>query len=216
MDITYFGHSSFKLRGKKVTVVTDPFDPAGVGLKFPKNIEADLVTVSHGHPDHNSTDQIGGSPFIVHGSGEYEVLGVGIIGIPSFHDDKQGKERGRNTIYNMDIDGVHIVHLGDLGEMLTDKEIEQLGSVHILLIPVGGVYTISAKQASELIAEIEPAIVIPMHYGREDLNQKVFSELSPLSAFLKLMGAEAAVPQSKFVITKDKIPEQMQVVVLES
>jgi len=216
MDITYLGHSSFKLRGKKVTVVTDPFDPTLVGLKFPKNLEADIVTVSHAHPDHNNVKQVAGTPFVIDGPGEYEVMGVGMIGIPSFHDDKQGKERGRNTIYNIEIDGIHIVHCGDLGEMLTDKEIEQLGVVDVLLIPVGGTYTITAKQASELIAEIEPSIVIPMHYGRDDLDQKTFSELAPLPTFLKIMAKEDAVAQPKLVITKDKIPDTMQVVVLES
>jgi L-ascorbate metabolism protein UlaG (beta-lactamase superfamily) len=216
MDITYLGHSSFKIKGKKVTVVCDPFDSSLVGLKFPKNVEAGIVTVSHEHADHNAVSQISGSPFVVHGAGEYEINGVGIIGIPSFHDEAKGEKRGINTIYNIEVDGIHIVHLGDIGEMLSDKEIEQLGTVNILMIPVGGAFTITAKQASELIPEIEPSIVLPMHYGRESLNQKEFSELTPLSAFLKLMGQEAVVPVPKLSVTKDKLPEQMQVVALES
>src|SRR5437764_763688 len=109
MDITYLGHSSFKFKGKKTTVVTDPFDPTMVGLKFPK-VEADIVTVSHGHPDHNATSLVGGSPFIVSGPGEYEIMGVSIIGVDSFHDGVKGKERGRNTIYNIEVEGIHIVH----------------------------------------------------------------------------------------------------------
>lgn len=214
MDITYLGHSSFKLRGKKVTVVTDPFDTKTVGLKFPK-VEADIITVSHHHDDHNAVGEVGGSPFVVDGPGEYEIKSVGVVGVPSFHDSEKGAVRGRNTMYNIEVDGVHIVHLGDLGEMLTDKEIEQLGKADVLCIPVGGHYTISAKQASELIQEIEPSIVIPMHYGRDALNQKLFSELTPLSAFLKIIGQETLAPQPKLVLTKDKVPEQMQVVVLE-
>jgi L-ascorbate metabolism protein UlaG (beta-lactamase superfamily) len=126
-----------------------------------------------------------------------------------------GKARGTNTIFTFEIDGVHIVHLGDLGEMLTDKEIDQLGTVDILFVPVGGTYTITAKQASELIPEIEPSVVIPMHYGRPDLDQKTFGELTPVETFTKLMGLESVVPQPKLSITKDKIPEQMQIVVLE-
>jgi L-ascorbate metabolism protein UlaG (beta-lactamase superfamily) len=216
MEITYLGHSSFKIKGKKTSVVTDPFDSALVGLKFPKNVEANIVTVSHDHKDHNAADQIGGSPFIIRGPGEYEVQGISIIGVPSYHDDQKGKERGKNTIYSIEVDGVHICHVGDLGEMLTDKEVEALGTVNILLIPVGGTFTISAKQAAELIAEIEPSIVIPMHYGREELNQKEFADLDPVSVFTKLMGAETVVPQPKLSITKDKLPEQMQVVVLEN
>lgn len=216
MDLFYLGHSSFKIKGKKSTVVCDPFDSAMVGLKFPKNIEANVITVSHEHKDHNAVEQIGGTPFIVRGPGEYEAQGVSVIGLPSFHDDQKGKERGRNTIYSIELDGIHICHLGDLGEMLTDKEIEELGTVDILLIPVGGVYTITGKQASELIAEIEPSIVIPMHYGRDDLNQKGFAELTTLPAFLKLMGAEGTAVQPKLTITRDKLPETMQMVVLES
>jgi L-ascorbate metabolism protein UlaG (beta-lactamase superfamily) len=214
MDIVYFGHSSFKLRGKKTTVVTDPFDPNTVGMKFPKT-EADIVTISHHHDDHNALGQIGGSPFVVDGPGEYEIQGVEIIGIASFHDSEQGKKRGANTIFNIQIDGIHVVHLGDLGALLTEKEIEQMGTADILLIPVGGVYTITAKQATQLISEIEPAIVIPMHYGRAELNQKIFGDLLPLSSFLALIGQEGVTPQSKLTITKDKIPEQMQVIVLE-
>lgn len=214
MDITYLGHSSFKIRGKKATIVTDPFQSKSVGLKFPKT-DADIVTVSHQHDDHNAVSEVGGSPFIVEGPGEYEVKGIGIIGIPSFHDAEKGTIRGKNTIFNLEVDGVQIVHLGDIGEMLTDKEIEQLGNVGILLVPVGGHYTITEKQASELIQEIEPSIVIPMHYGRPELNQDSFGELSPVSSFLKVMGQESISPQAKLTITKDKIPEQMQVIVLE-
>ena len=142
--------------------------------------------------------------------------GLWIICVHSNHDSVKGKERGKNTMYNIEVDGVHVVHLGDLGEMLSDKDIEQLGSVDILMIPVGGIYTITAKQASELIPEIEPKYVIPMHYGREDLNPSGFSELTPLPTFLKLLGQEAVVPQPKLATTKDKLPDQMQVVVLES
>lgn len=216
MEITYLGHSSFKLKGKKTTVITDPFLPASVGLKFPK-AEADIVTVSHAHEDHSATDQVSGSPFIISGPGEYEVLGVSIIGIPSYHDANQGKERGKNTIFTIEIDGIHIVHLGDIGSMLTDKEIEQIGNVNILLIPVGGVYTITAKQASELVPEMDPNIVIPMHYGRPELKPDVYSGLETSDAFLKILGGtEGTVKQPKLVITKDKLPEQLQVIVLES
>jgi len=214
MEITYLGHSSFKIKGKKTTLITDPFDSTATGLKFPKS-EAGIVTVSHDHPDHNATSQVGGNPFIVNGPGEYEVQGVGIIGIPSFHDGEHGKLRGKNTIFHIEVDGVHILHLGDLGEMITDKEIEEAGKVDILFIPVGGHYTITAKEAVSIIKELEPLVVIPMHYNRSGLDQKVYGELTPISTFLQLMGKEDAVPVSKFSITKDKLPEQMELVVLE-
>lgn len=215
MEITYLGHSSFKIKGKKTSVVTDPFYPAKVGLKFPK-VEADIVTVSHGHDDHNATDQVSGMPFIIDSPGEYEVKGVSIIGVPSYHDSEKGAKRGKNTIYSIEVDGVHITHLGDLGEMLTDKETEQIGDIDILFIPVGGVYTISAKQAAELITEIEPKIVIPMHFNRPELKKDVFSELTDLETFLKLMGGSQPTKQAKLVTTKDKLPDQMQVIVLEN
>lgn len=215
MDITYFGHSSFRLRGKSADVVTDPYDSSMVGLKFPKNISADIVTVSHEHPDHNAISAVEGSPFIISGSGEYEVKGVAIVGIPSFHDDEKGKARGKNTIYRFEIDGMNIVHLGDLGHLLTAEDVDGLDGVDILLVPVGGFYTIDASTATKVISEIEPSIVIPMHYGRPELIQKSFGELTPLSVFLKEMGKTETTPVLKLSITKDKLPEEMQVVVLQ-
>lgn len=214
MEIAYLGHSSFKLKGKKTTVVTDPFDPKSVGLKFAK-IDADIVTVSHQHQDHNAVNLVTNAPFVVHGPGEYEIKGVSIIGVPSYHDNEKGELRGTNTMYSIEIDGIHIVHLGDLGHKLTEKEVETLGAVDILLVPVGGVYTITAKQAAELIPDIDPSIVIPMHYGRPELDQKVYGELTDLQTFLKAVGAEAVAPQSKVSITKDKLPDALQIIVLE-
>jgi L-ascorbate metabolism protein UlaG (beta-lactamase superfamily) len=214
MDITSLGHASFRIRGKAATVITDPYDSSAVGLKFPKHVEANVVTVSHGHADHNSVEQIEGSPYVIEGPGEYEVKGVGVVGISTFHDDAKGQERGRNTMYRLEIDGVAIVHLGDLGHTLSSAEVDQLGSVDILMVPVGGVYSLDPAGAVAVVNEIDPSIVIPMHYGRPELDQKQFGGLSPLSAFLKEIGKEAA-PQAKLSTTKDKLPAEMQVVVLE-
>jgi L-ascorbate metabolism protein UlaG (beta-lactamase superfamily) len=214
MDITSLGHSSFRIRGKAATVVTDPYDPLSTGLKFPKNVEADVVTISHGHDDHNSVSQIMGAPFVIQGPGEYEVKGVGVVGVSTYHDNEKGASRGRNAIYRIEIDGVAIVHLGDLGHTLTTAEVDELGGVDILMVPVGGVYSLDAAQAVAVVNEIDPSIVIPMHYGRSELDQKIFGQLQPVSAFLKEIGKEA-VPQAKLSITKDKLPDQMQVVVLE-
>jgi len=214
MEITYLGHASFKLRGKNATVVCDPFDSSAVGLKFPKHVAADVVTVSHDHPDHNAVGEIEGSPFVVRGPGEYEVKGVGVVGLNSFHDDEKGAKRGKNTIYRIEIDGVAVVHLGDLGHALTTKEVDDLDGVSVLLVPVGGVYTIDPAAAVTLVNEIEPSIVIPMHYGRPELDKKTFDGLSPVDAFLKEIGKEAT-PQAKLALTKDKLPAEMQVVILE-
>ena len=215
MDITYLGHSSFRIRGKQTTVVTDPFDSAMVGFPFPKHISANIVTVSHGHGGHNSTSQIEGDPYIVSGPGEYEIQGVGIIGLASFHDATKGTERGSNTIYRIEIDGMSIVHLGDVGHVLESETVNNLDGVDILMIPVGGFFTIDPEKANAVIKEIEPSIVIPMHYLTPKHNAKAFGDVQPLEVFLKEMGKEGIVPVSKLTITKDKIPEEMQVVVLE-
>ncbi len=214
MEIVYFGHSSFKIRGKNVTVITDPYSN-DIGLKFPKHITADIVTISHEHEDHNVAAAIEGTPKIIRGPGEYEIAGVSIIGIGVFHDSEKGSKRGRNTIFRMEIDGINIVHLGDLGHTLSAQEVESLDGVDILLVPVGGFYTIDVDRAASIIHELEPSIVIPMHYGRPDLDQAVFGSLAPLPAFLKEMGKEDIVAQPKLSTLKDKLPEELQVVVLE-
>ena len=214
MDITPLGHSSFKIRGKHATVVTDPYASDMVGIKYPRSVTADIVTVSHDHADHNAVAAVGGNPFVVTGAGEYEVHGVGIIGVPSYHDSEQGAKRGRNTIYRIEIDGVVIVHLGDLGHPLSEQDIERLDGVDVLLVPVGGVYTINAAEAVKVVHDIEPAIAVPMHYLTDGMDTKAFGELSPVSAFLKEIGKEDVPSQEKLVITKDKLPEELDVVVL--
>ncbi len=208
MDITSFGQSSFKIKGKTATLVTDPFDSPFTGLKFPKHIEANIVTVSHSHEDHNATAQIEGNPFIVAGPGEYEIKGVGIVGISSHHDSEK---KELNTIYRIEMDDLSIVHLGDLGRMLTSDEVDELNGVDILMIPVGGTYTIDASQAAKLVSEIEPSIIIPMHYLRPGLK----FDLAPVSAFLKEMAQETVTAQPKLIVSKAKLPEQKQIIVLE-
>jgi L-ascorbate metabolism protein UlaG (beta-lactamase superfamily) len=214
MDITYLGHSSFRIKGKNAVVVTDPYALEKSGIKFPKHIAADIITVSHGHPDHNATHQIEGSPYIIQGPGEYEVHGVGVIGMSTYHDQEKGAKRGGNTIYRIEIDGVSIVHLGDLGHKLATPEVDALDGVDILMIPVGGIYTIDPAAAVSVINEIEPSIIIPMHYKRPDFIGDMFKDLATLPMFLKEIGKDDIAAQPKLSITKDKIPEQMQVVVL--
>lgn len=215
MEIKYLGHSSFLLKGKTTTVITDPYDSEMVGLKFPKHLSSDIVTVSHDHKDHNSISEVEGQPFVVSGPGEYEIKGVQIVGLPSFHDKDSGVTRGKNIIYRITIDKINIVHLGDLGHVLKSGVIDELDAVDVLLVPVGGIFTIDSNEAKSLISEVEPSIVIPMHYKHPELNQKNFGELAELSVFLKEIGKEGIVPQPKLVLAKDKLPEEMQVVVLE-
>lgn len=220
MDITYLGHSSFKIRGKNATVITDPFDPQMVGLKFPK-LEADIVTISHHHADHAYLDivtdpKLAKQPVVVDGPGEYEIKGVNILGISSFHDDQDGSQRGSNTIYEIRLDGLTLLHLGDLGHKLTEKQTGEIEDVDILFLPVGGFYTIDSKIASEVVTEIEPKIIIPMHYQRPGLNPQYFEKLTVVEEFLKVMGKTDLQPQDKLSLTKDKLPEETQIVLLKS
>ena len=210
MEITHLGHSSFKIRGKQASVVTDPFSPQMTGLKFPK-VETDIVTISHSHDDHNQALLVGGSPQIFSGPGEYEAKGVKILGVATFHDSSAGSERGQNTVYQIKMDGLTLIHLGDLGHKLETEEVEALNGVDILLVPVGGVYTLDGKGAAQVVAQLEPRVVIPMHYKVPNLA----FELEPVDKFLKEMGKEQVVPQPKLTISKDKLPEELEIVVLE-
>lgn len=210
MDIFWLGQSCFKLKGKDATVLIDPYKDDFVGLKLSPT-EADVVTVSHDHQDHNFVEGVKGEPFIIKGPGEYEVKGVNITGVKTFHDNKNGEERGVNTIYNIEIDSVKIAHMGDLGHILTNEQLEELGSVDVLLVPVGGVYTIEADNAAKLASLIEAKIVIPMHYKLEGLK----FDLDSVDKFLKELGKENIEPAPKLILRKDKLPEEPQVVVLE-
>lgn len=210
MDIVWYGQACFKLKGKSASLVIDPYSPEFTGLKAPRGLEADVVAITHNHQDHNFASLVLGEPLIINGPGEYEVKGVSIAGIPTFHDLEKGAQRGKNTVYNIVMDGMNIVHLGDLGQTLSDEDVADIGSTDILLIPVGGVYTIDAKMASEVVSALEPRIIIPMHYKIEGLK----FDLDQLSNFLKEMGTENVVAIPKLIITKDKLPEEPQVVVL--
>lgn len=214
MEITHLGHASFKIRGKNVNLVTDPFDPQMLGLKFPK-IEVDVVTISHDHGDHNFISAVEGIPVIISGPGEYEVKGAKVIGVSTYHDGQQGKERGKNTVYRILIDGVSIVHCGDLGHKFDDSQLEIVSGANILMIPVGGFYTIDAAIASEVVSQIDPDIIIPMHYSTSAMNKEIASKLAGVDIFLKQMGKEGIVPQPKLAITKEKLPPEPMVVVLE-
>ena len=216
MTITYLGHSSFKLKGKKGTVVTDPYHEY-VGFRMPST-SADIVTVSHDHQDHNAIEQISGTarrknPFIINQAGEYEVGGISVFGVPSYHDDKQGSLRGNNIIFTTLIDHVSVCHLGDLGHDLTPALIEAIGSVDVLLIPVGGVYTIDPKLATKIIHTLEPAYAIPMHYRTPEHDNKVFGELATLEEFIKEYGAEPQI-LSKLEVDKLRLPEETELISL--
>jgi L-ascorbate metabolism protein UlaG (beta-lactamase superfamily) len=209
MTITLIGHACFKIIGRDATIVTDPFEKK-IGLTPPR-MAADIVTISHEHFDHNNRSTVSGEPFIIDSPGEYDVKGVAIRGIPSFHDRKEGAERGTNTLYHITIDGVRIAHLGDLGQAhLSDEQLDALDEVDVLCIPVGGVYTIDAEDATKITSQIEPKIVIPMHYAIPSLSVK----LEKVDTFLKEMGVKAEPVEKLSLKAKELPPDGTQVVVL--
>ncbi len=210
MDIYWYGQSCFKIKGKTATIVIDPFDPDFVGLKLPKDLEGQVVLSTHQHKDHNNVGVVSGDPLIITGPGEYERVGVSIAGIQTFHDKVSGAERGSNTIYHILMDGINIVHVGDLGHVLTDEQASAIDNTDILMIPVGGKYSLDVEMAAKVVAGLEPRIVIPMHYQLPGMK----IELGGVEPFLKEMGAENVAPIPKLTITRDKLPEETTVVVL--
>lgn len=209
MEIDWFGHSCFRLRTREVTVVNDPYEKA-IGLSFPRP-RADLVTISHNHEGHDYAEGVRGEPKIISGPGEYEIRGVFVTGVQTFHDKRNGRDRGKNTAYVMTIDGVNICHLGDLGHVPSQTQAESFGNVDILLIPVGGITTINASDAAEVVALFEPQIVIPMHYRVPDLAYK----LESVDKFVKEMGVKKPETVESLKANKDSLPKETQVVLLE-
>ncbi len=209
VEITWLGHSCFRIKGSQVTIVTDPYPPElGYSLGKPT---ARIVTVSHAHPSHSYTGAVGGEPKVLSGPGEYEISGVLIIGVAVFHDGEKGSQRGKDTVYVMDVDGVVVCHLGDLGHVLTSEQVEEIGHVDVLLLPVGGLSTIGPKQAAEVIRQLEPQVVIPMHYRTPVINWG----LEPVEGFLKEMGIEHSESRPKLVVSKSNLPISTQVFLLD-
>jgi len=209
MKIIWHGHSCFKIITKSATTITDPFDKS-IGLKPPR-CEADIITVSHEHYDHNNTSVLKGSPLIINTPGEYDLKDVIILGIDSFHDMKEGKERGSNTIFIIEAENIRICHLGDLGQKeLTGEQLEKIGEIDILMIPIGGIYTIDGERAITIINQIEPKIVIPMHYKIPHLNIK----LQGPDEFLKEMGTVKEVVEQLTIKKKDLLKKDMRVIVM--
>ncbi len=208
MEITWFGHSCFRIRGSKMTVVTDPYSPEPG--EAPLKLSADIVTVSHADAGHSYVKAVSGEPHIVNGPGEYEIGGVLVLGIPTFHDNVNGAERGKNTVYLMEIDEISVLHCGDLGHMLSASALEEIGNVDVLLVPVGDKTTIGATTAAELVRRLEPKVVIPMHYPVNSMD----AIFEPVDRFLKEVGVKEIAPQPKLTTTKARLPATTQVVLL--
>jgi len=208
MEITWLGHSCFRIKGKEVTLVADPCDKS-IGYS-PGKLIANIVTVSHDHAGHCYLEAIDNSPKVLSRPGEYEVGGVFITGIGTFHDQERGKSRGKNTSYLIEMDDTRLCHLGDLGHVPSPRQIEDLGSIDVLFVPVGGVSTIDAKMAAEIVRLINPKIIIPMHYQTKEV-----AWLEPLDKFIKEMGLREVVPQPKLSVTRLGIPLETQIIVLD-
>ena len=216
MNIIWHGQSFFEIvtkdkEGKELKIVLDPFNES-IGLKIPKT-EARILLITHQHHDHSNKKAISGSPFLIEEPGEYEINGVYVQGIPAFHDNTQGKERGEVTIYLIETEDIRICHLGDFGQKeLTPEQLDQIGDIDILIVPIGGIYTIDAKGASKIISQIEPKLVIPMHYQIPKLKLK----LNSLEQFLKEMGSPAIEAQKKLKIKSSNLSkERTEIAVLE-
>jgi len=212
MEISYYGHSCFLLRSKRATVLIDPFADY-VGWRLPK-LEADIVCCSHQHRDHNCLERIKGEPFIITEPGEYEIKGVSVVGLPTWHDNKKGEERGENTVFIINMAGFQICHLGDLGHVLSNKQRDEINGVEVLMIPVGGVYTLGTKRAVEVIKQIEPSYVLPMHFQTKE-SGKDFKDLATLDEFLKQAEVEDTTSQPKLRLDSADLPEEPKIVILE-
>ena len=210
MDITWLGHSCFRIKGSQAVIITDPFPPE-LGYTLGKQT-ANIITLSHQHPSHSYAQGIGGEPRIIKGPGEYEISGILIIGIATFHDTQRGQVRGKNTVYVMEIDGVSVCHLGDLGHMLSTEQVEEIGNVNVLFLPVGGGSTINAAVAAEIILQLEPNAVVPMHYKTPAIKR----ELDSVDVFLKEMGIGQIEPRPKLTLSKSNLPLTTQVFLLGS
>lgn len=210
MDMTWLGHACFRMRGREGVVLTDPPDPKS-GHAIPRT-EAGLVTMSHDHPGHASLRSVAGEPVVLRGPGEYEVRDVLVTGVGTFHDDDKGAARGRNTIFTIRLDELLICHLGDLGHTLPAADLDRIGDVDIALVPISGPDTnLSAARAAEVIHQLEPKVVVPMSFDPDDAKKD-----TPFMRLLHELGVKDLEPVAKLSVTRSTLPENLQVVALDS
>ena len=210
MKVRWLGHASFLITSDSGTrIITDPY-VVGSGIKYGEiNEAADVVTVSHDHFDHNNVASVGGNPQVV--KVPLDGKGIKIERVATHHDASGGSERGNNTIFSMDIDGVKVCHLGDLGHPLNDQQVADIGKVDVLLIPVGGFFTIDAKVASEVCDRLNPRVIIPMHYK----NEKLDFPISGVDDFLEGKGSVRKLDSSEAEFKAGALPAETEIVVLK-
>lgn len=208
MIIKWLGHASFLLESSGMKLLTDPFN-AEIGYQLCKE-KVDIVTVSHEHWDHNAVDTLVGSPRVMRETGLSTIDGINILGISSYHDKKQGQERGHNTIFKISSENLDILHLGDLGHVLTNQQLMEIGNIDILLAPVGGRYTVDADAAYEIVEQLQPQIIIPMHFLTPDVSLK---ELAPVEAFTAKF--PRVIKKPFLEINKEALTSEIRVIVLD-
>lgn len=210
MKIKWFGHACFGLTSQDgIRLVTDPFD-GSIGYEVPRT-EADIVTVSHDHYDHNYVEALVGEPIVVKTTEKRSIKGIQIYGVETFHDKERGEKRGGNIVFVFEIDGIQVCHLGDLGHVLTKEQVSKIGPVDILMIPVGGTFTINACEALEVVSQLKPKLIIPMHFKTPDVNLPI----DGVEKFLeKSMGGEKL--EKNFIeITADELTDEPKTIVLD-
>jgi L-ascorbate metabolism protein UlaG (beta-lactamase superfamily) len=209
MEITWLGHSCFRIKGKEAIIITDPCPPE-TGYNLGKQ-QADIVTVSHPDPGHSAADAVQGSFRAIRGPGEYEIKDTYITGVSTYHDDAKGGKKGKNTVYIIEFEGVTLCHLGDLGHELSPEDSGELGNINVLFVPVGGHSTIGAKIAADLVRNLNPGYVIPMHY-------KTAAEAADLEfpeKFLKELGLRELAIHPKLIVTRTNVPSVTQIILLD-
>jgi L-ascorbate metabolism protein UlaG (beta-lactamase superfamily) len=189
-------------------IVTDPFD-GSVGYKIPK-IEADIVTVSHDHYDHNYVEAVQGDPEVIKSPGEHSIGSLKIKGIPAFHDEVKGAKRGPNVVYVYEIDGLRVCHVGDLGHLLSKAQVEEIGKVDVLLIPVGGTFTLDAEGAAAVVEQLSPKVTIPMHFKTPAVSMPI----DPVDKFLEKVGGGEQMDSTTIEITPENLGEKPRVIIL--
>lgn len=209
MEIIWFGHSCFRLKGKAVSIITDPCPP-DLGYSLGR-LSADIVTISHTHSGHTFTQAITGEFRVLSGPGEYELKSTFVTGISTWHDQVNGEKLGKNTVYLLEIDGLVLCHLGDIGHLPSSELIEEIGDIDVLFVPVGGVSTVGGTTAADMVRRLTPKLVIPMHYKTPVLTRN----LEPVDKFLKELGLKEVPHQPKLSVTRSSLPLNTQVIVLD-
>ncbi len=209
MEITWYGRACFRLKGRDATVITDPCPPS-TGFVAGKH-DVDLLTLSHGHADHTYTRSITAGLTLTR-PGEYEFHDLLVNGIRTFHDAQGGTERGENMVFSFEVDGVHIAHLGDLGHLLSEEQLAELGPIDVLLVPAGGNFTLTPAEAAEVVSQMSPRLVIPMHFATDGAS----NDLQGPEKFLQEMAVTDPMRQPKAVVTSSSLPDETQVLMLDA